>query len=744
MSGNDQVKSIYNTATVAASFLKGATNVSDAVLGPNAPYKRLLGEALLNGKGKNGRRSILGHIRARRLPFRKGSSGLSGNSSFQDIYAAQDGKEYFENGMADERKSFMVLSYINDDLLNDIDPESCGGNTPRDEDTSNIKRLTYGDQVMEEYREPEPSLFEGFQATIAGGYDHSTEHRTSPDANSSVKLLQEGESHNLDLGFPVNMQLPDDMSPEDITNATSQDFLEKLYRKINQKMNLLEINKKLASSEIKELDEKIRQLKFRRDLMFNRIASLEENEIFLENNMNLIRDRVSSLREAEIEGEDVNDSRSPFKRRGSVIVSRDVSHISPAELEANDLRLSRRPSFTLDTSVRDDVHRTNGAFSNPLQKFFQPRNKKYRKTYPTLQQYYTRGSEISAIEKAHKYSISALDFDIPFGTLCTAGLRDHSIKIWDLSQNKQVGEMSDHSGPITCLEMGYEYNMLATGSKDSTLKLWDLGVAVRVYQEKLASLWERSDDLGATDSRNIPDLSGVVSSLTIDTPFSDDTTLVTPLIHSFESHLDEVTSLSINSSHLISASQDRTVRNWDLHTGNCVQIIDLNLPSIINSTDVNIREFPDMNIPTTGALQSYDVALATGTRDGVIRLWDLRSGEVVRAFDGHALPVTCLKFDSRNIISGSLDKSIKIWDLRMGSLFEAFVFESPVLDLDFDEKKIVVATNEESVKVFDREEGRHWSYGSGIAGGSLVRVVSYKNGYLVNGRSSGDIQIVAV
>ena len=744
MSGNDQVKSIYNTATVAASFLKGATNVSDAVLGPNAPYKRLLGEALLNGKGKNGRRSILGHIRARRLPFRKGSSGLSGNSSFQDIYAAQDGKEYFENGMADERKSFMVLSYINDDLLNDIGPESGGGNTPRDEDTSNIKRLTYGDQVMEEYREPEPSLFEGFQATIAGGYDHSTEHRTSPDANGSVKLLQEGESHNLDLGFPVNMQLPDDMSPEDITNATSQDFLEKLYRKINQKMNLLEINKKLASSEIKELDEKIRQLKFRRDLMFNRIASLEENEIFLENNMNLIRDRVSSLREAEIEGEDVNDSRSPFKRRGSVIVSRDVSHISPAELEANDLGLSRRPSFTLDTSVRDDVHRTNGAFSNPLQKFFQPRNKKYRKTHPTLQQYYTRGSEISAIEKAHKYSISALDFDIPFGTLCTAGLRDHSIKIWDLSQNKQVGEMSDHSGPITCLEMGYEYNMLATGSKDSTLKLWDLGVAVRVYQEKLASLWERSDDLGATDSRNIPDLSGVVSSLTIDTPFSDDTTLVTPLIHSFESHLDEVTSLSINSSHLISASQDRTVRNWDLHTGNCVQIIDLNLPSIINSTDVNIREFPDMNIPTTGALQSYDVALATGTRDGVIRLWDLRSGEVVRAFDGHALPVTCLKFDSRNIISGSLDKSIKIWDLRMGSLFEAFVFESPVLDLDFDEKKIVVATNEESVKVFDREEGRHWSYGSGIAGGSLVRVVSYKNGYLVNGRSSGDIQIVAV
>ena len=43
----------------------------------------------------------------------------------------------------------------------------------------------------------------------------------------------------------------------------------------------------------------------------------------------------------------------------------------------------------------------------------------------------------------------------------------------------------------------------------------------------------------------------------------------------------------------------------------------------------------DAEADFVGAVQVFDAALACGTADGMVRLWDLRSGQVHRSLVGH-------------------------------------------------------------------------------------------------------------
>src|SRR5687768_9422252 len=55
--------------------------------------------------------------------------------------------------------------------------------------------------------------------------------------------------------------------------------------------------------------------------------------------------------------------------------------------------------------------------------------------------------------------------------------------------------------------------------------------------------------------------------------------------------------------------------------------------------------------------------LASGSRDGTIKLWDVKMGTVVATLTGHEAGITCLAFAGKRLASGSADKTIQIWDV---------------------------------------------------------------------------------
>ena len=60
--------------------------------------------------------------------------------------------------------------------------------------------------------------------------------------------------------------------------------------------------------------------------------------------------------------------------------------------------------------------------------------------------------------------------------------------------------------------------------------------------------------------------------------------------------------------------------------------------------------------------------IASGSFDKTIKLWDVTSGECLQTLKGHSRPVTSVSFspDGTKVASGSWDKTVKIWDVEGG------------------------------------------------------------------------------
>lgn len=277
---------------------------------------------------------------------------------------------------------------------------------------------------------------------------------------------------------------------------------------------------------------------------------------------------------------------------------------------------------------------------------------------PILHEHFEPGSPIRELQ-AHTDVITAIDFDYPFGTMISAAL-DDTVRVWDMNVGRCVGFLEGHHASVRCLQV--EENIVATGSMDASIRLWDLS---RVRP-------------GSTGSRIAKPVNGAEEKEDDDDEDTDDHTSPPPpsnmedcFLYSLEAHVDEVTALHFQGDTLVSGSADKTLRQWDLVKGRCVQTLDVLWAAAQASTSMMTSDtqwrpsgrLPDASADFVGAIQCFDAALACGTADGMVRLWDLRSGQVHRSLVGHTGPVTCLQFDDVHLVTGSLDRSIRVCNL---------------------------------------------------------------------------------
>ena len=109
---------------------------------------------------------------------------------------------------------------------------------------------------------------------------------------------------------------------------------------------------------------------------------------------------------------------------------------------------------------------------------------------------------------------------------------------------------------------------------------------------------------------------------------------------------------------VISGSDDRTVRVWDLATGTPVG-------------DPFTGHAGPVNAVAAAELDGRPVVIS-GSDDGTVRVWDLATGTPVGdPFTGHTGPVHAVaaaELDGRPVvISGSGDRTVRVWDLATGT-----------------------------------------------------------------------------
>ena len=96
----------------------------------------------------------------------------------------------------------------------------------------------------------------------------------------------------------------------------------------------------------------------------------------------------------------------------------------------------------------------------------------------------------------------------------------------------------------------------------------------------------------------------------------------------------------------ITGSFDKTVRVWDLETG-------------------QLRQTLTGHSRCVRALQFDDAKLVTGSMDHCLKIWNYQTGQCIRTLEGHTGGVLSLHFDSRIMASGSTDHTIRVWNFEV-------------------------------------------------------------------------------
>lgn len=383
-----------------------------------------------------------------------------------------------------------------------------------------------------------------------------------------------------------------------------------------------------------------------RQIVLERLADLEQEETQLEREAMELDNKLEEIQE-KIDDAAALATKVAVSQTPALGITPDTD-LLVAELPAED-------SSFMSESIYQKL---------PSPKVRRPKTGR-RKTNFILHEHLKAGSNIRTVE-AHNDTITALDFDVPFGTMVTAAL-DDTVRVWDLNAGRCMGLLEGHLSSVRCLQV--EDNMVATGSLDASVRLWDLNQAdyappVENHINKYSGSWDEVEDGLAYGGEATPPYNPPASSMK-ECP-----------VFTLSAHVAEVTALHFRNSTLISGSADKTLRQWDLEKGRCVQTLDVLWAAAQASSTIapsgsgsdfdqsGLRRptgrVPDASADFVGALQVFDAALACGTADGMVRLWDLRSGQVSRSLVGHTGPVTCLQFDDVHLVTGSLDRSIRV------------------------------------------------------------------------------------
>jgi hypothetical protein len=232
--------------------------------------------------------------------------------------------------------------------------------------------------------------------------------------------------------------------------------------------------------------------------------------------------------------------------------------------------------------------------------------------------------------------------------MLASGSWDATIQLWNLRTGKYVCAFEGHTAPVWSVAFSADGQLLASGSKDETIKLWHLQTGT--------------------------------------------------LLHTLTGHSGGVKSIALSPDKLtlVSGSWDGTVKCWDLSTGKLIRTLSGQIApvwSVAISPDgtmllsgsedstaqfYHLRTGEPLKTLTGHSKAVFTVAIspdsrqfASGGNDCEVRLWSTIANHPNRTLLGHTSSIRTVAFspDGQTLASGSEDQTIKLWSVNTGDLF---------------------------------------------------------------------------
>ncbi|KAG0167641.1 U3 small nucleolar RNA-associated protein 13 [Apophysomyces sp. BC1034] len=323
----------------------------------------------------------------------------------------------------------------------------------------------------------------------------------------------------------------------------------------------------------------------------------------------------------------------------------------------------------------------------------------------------TNNEDIDVTERATGKKIHRLAGDTevittmavkPDGKHLVSASRSLQMRIWDLQKGECIRTLKAHEAPIIVMDIDPSSTLVATGSADATVKVWDI-------------------DKGYC-THNFKGHGGVVSAIKF---------------HHFEGRW-----------YLVSGADDCQIRIWDLQTRSCIAVLQSHV-SVIRGVDfsadgrtlisgsrdkvVNVWDWKAKKLKATypiyetletvgflskdSDMSAYDdkwqdsEVFYTAGDKGVVRLWSLKTGELVLAQEPeknskHAISDVIYNEASQTLSAITSDQNILIYSIpdQLKRIKQIVGYNDEVVDVAYigeEDSHLAAATNSEQLKIYN-------------------------------------------
>lgn len=299
-------------------------------------------------------------------------------------------------------------------------------------------------------------------------------------------------------------------------------------------------------------------------------------------------------------------------------------------------------------------------------------------------------------QKGHLDAITTLAISPDSRTL-VSGSRDFTLKLWDLKTGQLLRTLSEHYEPIVSGHFVNGGKSLISSSISGKVLQWELPAAKlsRSFVNYTAMRPEGGIRTTVIDpEKRVMASSAWGGSILLYNLKTDKVTRIPSQLMASE----QAMVMSPDARTLVTSNSDGQIQQWNVSTGKLLK----RLP--------NTQGWQSSELTSAIVLNRPGTTLITGSWGGKIGVWNFQTGQLLKTFKAHEKMVSSLVVSVNNqvLISGGDDQKIKIWDLKTGQLLRTLVGHNgsiSALAISPNNKWLVSGSSDRSIKIWNLQTG---------------------------------------